>query len=59
MGKDYFVKTNDKDTADILRESGFVELEKEGDKWVFLNNSGKADFSSLGGKVYVDNKLSF
>lgn len=59
MGKDFFVKTNDQETAEILRASGFVELEKEGDKWVFLNNPSKAEFSTLKGKVYTDSKLSF
>ena len=40
----HFVKTNDPETAAILREAGFPELAKEGSKWVFVNQP-KKDFS--------------
>lgn len=42
--KNKFIKTTDKDTADILREAGFIEVGKEGNKWVFINND-KIQFS--------------
>lgn len=34
-----FIKTTDKETADKLERLGFEKLAKEGDMYVFLNNS--------------------
>ena len=48
-----FVKTTDSKTAEYLRKAGFVELEKEGNRFVFLNEIDKANFSD------EDLKLSF
>lgn len=44
--KDYFVKTTDEETAKYLRQMGFTELPKDGDRWVFLNSVDKANFST-------------
>lgn len=42
----YFVKTTDPETAEALREAGFPELEKEGNRFVFLNQpKNQAAFS--------------
>ena len=53
-----FVKTSDEETAKKLREAGFVELAKEGTRWVFVNK-GQFDFSQSDMKVTFDNKLMF
>ena len=45
MKKHNFVKTSDEYTASLLREAGLPELAKEGDKWVFLNDPDKINFS--------------
>lgn len=37
----HFVKTTDPDTAEYLRKAGFVELAKEGSRWVFVNEVNK------------------
>lgn len=57
--KEYFVKTTDAETAEMLRKAGLVELEKDGPRWVFLNDSSKMDFSQTEMKVSFDNKLNF
>ena len=44
--KQHFIKTKDEHTANILRESGLIELEKEGSFWVFVNDISKINFSS-------------
>ena len=60
MDKEYkFVKTNDPGTADLLREAGFPELAKEGDKWVFVNEPHKIEFSSNNMKMNFTDKLCF
>jgi len=56
--KQNFVKTSDEETAKRLREAGFVELAKEGNRWVFVNK-GQYDFSQSDMKVSFDNKLLF
>lgn len=57
--KDYFVKTTDAETAQMLREAGLVELEKDGSHWVFINDPSKLNFSQVDAKVSFDNKLNF
>ena len=37
----HFVKTTDPDMAEYLRKAGFVELAKEGSRWVFINEVNK------------------
>ena len=41
-----FVKTSDEYTANLLREAGLTELAKEGEKWVFINDVDKVNFSN-------------
>lgn len=50
-----FVKTQDVETAKLLRQSGFQEINKEGNFFVFVNN-GKLNFSDNKNIVYT-NKL--
>ena len=38
MNKKNFIKTSDKETWLLLKKEGYTELQKEGDKWVFLND---------------------
>lgn len=40
-----FIKTQDTDTANLLRANGFTELAKEGSLFVFINQPGKMNFS--------------
>ena len=57
--KMYFIKTTDEDTAKRLREAGFEELPKEGNHWIFLNNTSQiAGFSSDGLKMNFSNIIS-
>lgn len=53
-----FVKTSDPHTAELLREAGYPELEKEGDKWVFINDN-RVEFSSDNTKMNFTNILTF
>ena len=62
----HFVKTKDPDVAAQLREFGFIELAKEGERFVFINEINKIDrlnkidtlnFDSK--DIYYDNKLLF
>lgn len=53
-----FIKTQDSSTADMLRLEGFQELPKEGRFFVFVNKTGKQDFSE-NKKIVYTNKLSF
>lgn len=46
-----FVKTTDPKTAEYLRRAGFVELKKEGDRFVFLNEINKVNFDDKDLKV--------
>lgn len=41
-----FVKTSDEQTANLLRDAGLHELAKEGNKWVFVNEPDKLNFSA-------------
>ena len=42
----HFINTTDEEVAKQLREYGFPELPKNGNKWVFVNDlSGKTDFN--------------
>lgn len=57
--KGKFVKTSDEHTANLLREAGLHELAKEGDKWVFVADAEKMEFSSDEKKINYTNKLCF
>lgn len=48
-----FVKTQDEQTAKILRDAGFQELNKEGNFFVFINN-GKLNFSDNKNVIYTN-----
>ena len=58
MSKGNFIKTSDEETARKLRDLGFYELAKEGDKWVFANMPTNVDFSADKNVVYT-NVLTF
>lgn len=45
MDKKNFIKTSDKEIWLLLIKEGYTELQKEGNKWVFLNN-GNFQFSN-------------
>lgn len=58
--KDYnFVKTSDEHTADLLRKAGLLELEKEGNMWVFVNIQNNVEFASDNMKMHFTNVLTF
>lgn len=42
----HFIKTSDEQTAQLLRDAGLQELDKDGSLWVFINEPTKIDFSS-------------
>lgn len=57
--KQHFIRTTDKATADALRAEGYVELAKEGNTYVFLNDFDK-NFSEDTidmKKVNISNKI--
>ncbi len=41
-----FIKTSDENTANLLREAGFQEITMEGNRWVFINEPDKLNFSA-------------
>lgn len=56
----HFVKTKDPDVAEQLRDAGFIELAKEGNRFVFLNEPTKIDrlnFADV--NLNYDDKLMF
>lgn len=58
--KKNFIKTTDKHTAELLREAGLKELAKEGNRWVFINEPNKLDFSTDDQKnIHATNILCF
>lgn len=48
----HFIKTSDQNTAEILRNAGLKELEKEDGKWVFVNEPDKLNYSLKDMKDY-------
>ena len=58
-----FVATNDEETAEMLRKCGFIELPKQGNRWMFLNKQSdqknQVEFSFDTSKVHCTNKLVF
>lgn len=54
-----FINTTDPDTADILRKYGFKELPKSGNKYVFINEPNKIQFSSDNLRLNYTDKLTF
>ena len=59
MNNKHFIKTSDKHTAEYLRNAGFPELAKEGDRWVFVNDPSKMDFAADDMKVSYTDVLTF
>ena len=57
--KDLFIKTSDEHTAELLRESGLPELEKENDKYVFANRPNTVEFASDNMKMHFTNIVTF
>lgn len=58
--KKNFIKTSDKHTAELLREAGLQELAMEGNRWVFINEPTKIDFSTDDEKnIHATNILHF
>lgn len=57
--KSHFINTTDIETADLLRKLGFKELPKSGDRFVFINEPNKIQFSSENMKLNFTNALTF
>lgn len=57
--KSHFINTTDIETADLLRKLGFKELPKSGDRFVFINEPNKIQFSSENLKLNFTNTLTF
>ena len=54
-----FIATNDAETAEMLRKLGFHELAKQGDRWMFVNQTGDMKFDSKDSKVTYTDILCF
>ena len=54
-----FINTTDIETADLLRRLGFKELPKSGNRFVFINEPNKIQFSSENMKMNFTDKLTF
>lgn len=54
-----FINTTDIETADLLRKLGFKELPKSGNRFVFINEPNKIQFSSENMKMNFTDKLTF
>ena len=52
-----FILTQEKATADLLKENGFTFIKKEGKTYAFVND-GKLTFSTEGCKMVYTNILS-
>ena len=57
MTKKKFILTQEKKTADILKEHGFTLIKQEGKTYAFMND-GKLTFSTEGHKMVYTNLLS-
>ena len=57
--KSHFINTTDIETADLLRKLGFKELPKSGDRFVFINEPNKIQFSSDNLRLNYTDKLTF
>ena len=62
----HFVKTKDPDVAKQLRDAGFIELAKEGNRFVFINEINKIDrlnridvLNFENKDIHYDDKLMF
>lgn len=57
--KGTFINTTDEYTAEILRSLGFKELPKSGNRFVFVNEPNKMQFSSSDMKMNFTDILTF
>ena len=57
MGKENFICTSDKATADKLKDSGFTLIEESSNYWKFLNDA-RVNFSG-DSNVHYTNMLHF
>ena len=57
--KGTFINTTDEHTAEILRSLGFKELPKSGNRFVFVNEPNKMQFSSSDMKMNFTDILTF
>jgi len=54
----FFIRTRDENTKELLLKNNFTFLNKEGDFYIFIND-GKAEFSdSVRDEIYYSNKLN-
>ena len=54
-----FIQTTDAETVATLRSLGFKELPKSGDRFVFINEPNKIQFSSDNMKMNFTDVLTF
>lgn len=54
-----FIRTSDEETAAQLRQGGLIELPKDGNFYVFINEVGKVNFSESKGKLTFSDILTF
>ena len=59
MNNANFINTTDEQTAETLRSLGFKELPKSGNRFVFINEPNKIQFSSDDMKMNFTNVLTF
>ena len=56
--KQFFIRTRDEKTKDLLLKNKFTFLNKEGDFYIFVND-GKASFSEdIQKDIYYSNQLN-
>ena len=51
----HFIKTKDEQVAEQLRKEGYTELTKEGNSFVFINDTKKAQTFDKKKVIYTDN----
>ena len=51
----HFIKTSDEKVAQELRDYGYIELSKQGNLYVFINDSKKAKTFDQNKIIYTDN----
>ena len=56
--KNNFIKTADEHTAELLRQSGLIEMPKEAGMWVFVNDKNKITMEEMK-DVHVTDILHF
>ena len=50
----HFIKTSDESVADELRKEGYVELSKDGQQFVFINEAKKEQTFDKKKVIYTD-----